>query len=309
MPSGVLQLLVGAVALVALAAGGAAWQAFRDARGLTHERGYVHPRPDGFAFSETPLSAHGLAFEPFETQIDGATVRGWLVPAPGGAKDLAVIALHGRGGDRASALPLAPMLHEAGATVAFIDLRENGLSDGSGRGTGLAMREAEDALAVAADLRARGFARIALYGCSLGASAAIIAAARDRDISAVIAESPIASFRAYARDVFGGRFERFGMGFLADPWAALVVAAAGARQGLGRVTAPADVIGAIAPRPVLLIDGARDAVVTRAHAETLARRAGEGAVLWVAERAGHCDAYAVEPEAFAARVRATLAPR
>lgn len=128
-----------------------------ESRALTNPRGYVQPDPETFRFSETPATQAGLAYEEIAFSVStGETVRGWLVPAAEAQKDIAVIGLHGRGGDRRGMLRHLPMLHDLGAAVLLIDMRENGLSDGQGRGTGLAVREAEDAAAAARELRELG---------------------------------------------------------------------------------------------------------------------------------------------------------
>lgn len=302
-----ISLVISAALLLGvLAAAGVIWLALRDSQMLTHSDGYWFPRPPGYEFPETPLSAHGLAFEPFEATVASATLRGWIVPAPNDAKAWAMIGLHGRGGDRRGGLSLAPLFHDLGAAVVLFDTRETGLSDGSGLGTGLAVREAEDAVAVAAELRARGYRRIGVYGCSLGGSAAIIAGARDERITAVIAESAIADFREYASEVFGAKFRSRGLGLIADWWGHLVVGVTRFRRGLSPVEAPADVIGNITPRPLLLIHAADDGAVMPRHAEKLASHTGQGAELWMLERGGHCGGYKVDPEGYGQRVRAML---
>ena len=104
---------------------------------LTNPPDYVHPREPSFRYARTPLTQHGLSFHDVEIPVPAAgVVRGWLVPGPS-ESDQAVLAVHGRAGDRSAFLPLVPHLHRAGAAVLLIDLRENGLSDGAGRGTGL----------------------------------------------------------------------------------------------------------------------------------------------------------------------------
>jgi hypothetical protein len=73
------------------------------------------------------------------------------------------------------------------------------LSAGAGRGMALGIRESEDAIAAAAEMRRRGYDKVIVLGCSLGGSSAILAAARDGTIDGVIAESPLASFRSLRR--------------------------------------------------------------------------------------------------------------
>lgn len=300
-------LLIAAVVAGAVALPLAA--AWRESLRLTNPGGYVHPLPADFSFGATPASAHGLPYEDFEVvAINGVRIRGWLMPAAGDATDMAVVMLHGRAGDRISLLPHARIAHDAGASVALIDLRENGQSDGAGRGTALAMREAEDGVLVAEAMRRRGYAKVVLFGCSLGASAAILAAARDPKISGVIAEGTIQSFEAYFSDVTAARLARLGLEarWLASAWGRMVVFVTQLRLGLRPLERPIDRIEAIAPRPVLLIHGAQDAEVPPTHGRDLANRGGSNVDLWVMQDANHCNGYAVAPAAYTARLQRFL---
>ncbi|HRE42901.1 MAG TPA: alpha/beta fold hydrolase [Terricaulis sp.] len=277
---------------------------------LTNPPGYRQPDPRAFTYTRTPRSELGLEFEDISFAAPSQEViRAWLVPAPEDAKRVAAVLVHGRGGDRAAVMGFMPLLHELGAGVVAIDLRENGLSAGSGRGTTIGMREAEDVAAAAAEMRRRGYERVVLIGCSLGASASILAAARDASIDGVFADSPIAYFDRFVAEIADKRLAKFGV---SAPWATAiwgraVLALTRARLGLNDYEASADAVGRIAPRPVLLAYGAQDDVTAPAtHGQALAAQAGEGASLWVVEGAGHCEAPFASPDAYRARILALL---
>ncbi len=299
--------LVVALAVVVLFSA-AAW---RDSMLLTNPPDYRQPDPESFEFAQTPRSAAGLDFDNIEFSAPGGeAIRGWHVPAPDDAKRLAVIVLHGRGGDRTLALGLLESLHELNAGVAAIDLRENGLSAGAGRGTAIGMREAEDAVAAAAEMRQRGYEKVVLLGCSLGASAAILAAARDASIDGVIADSPLSSFDRYVAETADARMARFGVSapWTTAIWGRIVVAVTRARLGLRDFERPVDAIARIAPRPVLMIYGAKDAVTPPdTHGQALAAHAGAEASLWIVDGGGHCDSAYIAHEAYRARLAAFLA--
>jgi pimeloyl-ACP methyl ester carboxylesterase len=280
--------------------------AFRHSRRLTNPPGYKHPRPSGFRYPVDPLTAQGLAFENVALSTpSGETIRGWLVPGSPTLRD-AILAVHGRAGDRTAFLPLLGDLHEAGAAVLLIDLRENGTSDGAGRGMALGMREAEDVAIAARELRARRYTNIIALGCSLGASAAIIAAAREPAISGVIADSALSSISAFVADESRRRIRKIGIELAgaADAWAALVTAISTIRLGFSTLTDPAEIIAGISPRPVLLIYGDQDESVPVSHAEALHARAGRPASLWIVQGVGHCGALSADRRAYASRVLA-----
>lgn len=297
----VLPLVIGLVGLAALCA--AVWL---ESMALTNPRGYRQPDPSSFAFAQTPRTAAGLDYEDIEFAApNNEPLRGWLIPAADDAKRLAVIVLHGSGGDRSGALGIAPMLHEAGAAVAAIDLRENGLSGGSGRGQAIGIREAQDAIAAAAEMRRRGYDKVVLLGCSLGASAAILAAAQDDSIDGVIADSALSSFDRFVAEVADRRLARFGLRaeWATAIWGRAVIALTRARLDLRGFERPEDAIERIAPRPVALIYGGEDSLTSaNTHGEILMSRAGAGTSLWRVEGAGHCSASSVDPEGYRARV-------
>lgn len=296
-------LAAGFVALAVFCA--AVWL---ESMALTNPRGYRQPDPGSFAFAQTPRTAASLDYEDIEFAApNNKPIRGWLVPAPGDARRLAVIALHGSGGDRTGVLTVLPVLHEAGAAVAAIDMRENGLSAGSGRGQAIGIRESQDAIAAADEMRRRGYEKVVLLGCSLGASAAILAAARDESIDGVIADSALSSFDLYVAEIADRRLARFGVraDWATAIWGRVVIALTRARLGLRGFERPEAAIGRIAPRPVLLIYGAEDSLTPAdTHGEILMGRARAGASLWLVEGAGHCDAYSIDSERYRARVTA-----
>jgi uncharacterized protein len=281
-----------------------------ESRALTNPGGYRQPDPAEFVFTETPETAAGLAYADIAFDVPGGeTVRGWLVPAVQDAKDIAVVALHGRSGDRRGQLGHLSMLNNLGAGVLFIDMRENGLSDGDDRGMALGIREAEDAIAAAQELRARGYEKVILFGCSLGGATAILAAAQDPSIDAVIAESAIADFQAFVAE---GADRRLGMiGISAKSatawWAGLVVDHTRRRIGLSSYVAPVDVIESIAPRPVLLIHGGKDRWVAESHAQALKEKGGPSVDYWLIAEAGHCDGGAFANDEYRARVADLIA--
>jgi uncharacterized protein len=281
-----------------------------ESRALTNPPGYAQPDPDAFVFAETPETAAGLAYENVAFDVhSGETVRGWLVPAAQNRKDVGIVGLHGRGDDRRGLLGHLGTLHNLNAGVLLIDLRENGLSDGDGRGMALGMREAEDAVAATRELRARGYEKVILFGCSLGGTAAILAAAQDPSIDGVISESGLARFEDFVAEGADRRLGKLGIRahWATSRWADAVVDQTRRRIGLSAYVASVDVIEYIAPRPVLLIHGLRDPWVAETHAQALRDKGGPSVDYWQIAEAGHCDGGAVAGEEYRARVAELIA--
>ena len=296
-------LLIASVVLVVIIA---AWV---QSRLLTSPPGYYQPDAETFEFSETPQTAAGLDFQNVSFSAPaGETLRGWLVPAAE-PLDIGIVTLHGRGGDRRAFLGQLGMLNELGAGVLLFDLRENGLSDGAGRGTGLAVREAEDAVAAVSEMRRLGYRRVVVYGCSLGGSAAIIAAGNDPAIDGVVAEGAIATFEAFVADGMDQRLKGRGVNasWVADLWGNTVVRLARWRIGLESYVRAEEAMALIAPRPVLIMHGQEDYVVLQSHAQSLVEAGGENVSYWPIEGAGHCNGYEVAGEDYRARIAEFLA--
>ncbi|MBK7791712.1 MAG: alpha/beta fold hydrolase [Betaproteobacteria bacterium] len=158
-------------------------------RGLLHQGIRASLAAPRIAHEGTP-AALGLGFE--AVRIDTANRRrlhGWLIlpAAPDGTPHPAVIVIHGWGGNAAMMLPLARPLHEAGFAVLFIDARCHGASDGDSFAS--LPRFAEDLEQALAWLAARAgidARRIAVFGHSVGAGAALLAASRRSDVAAVV---------------------------------------------------------------------------------------------------------------------------
>ncbi len=175
-------LIAAAAGLIALGAA-AVHIGFRAPR--VRERGT--PADAGMRFRAVSLPARG-----------GKRLAGWFLEPPdgAGARGPAVIIIHGWGANMEMMLPLARVFYGAGMNVLLFDARNHGASPADGHSS--MPKFAQDALAALDWLRAQGHTGgIALAGHSVGAAAAILAAAwRGEEIAAVVA---IASFAHPAR--------------------------------------------------------------------------------------------------------------
>jgi uncharacterized protein len=143
-------------------------------------------------------------------------------------------------------------------------------------------------------------ARIGVIGFSMGASVAILGAARRPDIQAVVADSPFATHE----DIVTHAIERVTrlpgrqMARLADTF---LNWRAGYRH---RDVRPIDKVAAIAPRPLLIIHGSADRTIPVEHAYRVYAAAGAPKDLWIGEGADHCGTYFLDRPAYCARVAA-----
>jgi alpha-beta hydrolase superfamily lysophospholipase len=305
-------IAIGAGLLVLLALTGVAvWLGSSQAlfppwyRHRTPGQGLVDRSGDEFAarvwqaMVSDPLRDLGLPYEDVEfAASDGSTLRGWLVPGARGA-GAAVVAVHGGGSDRREFLRQTPIFHGAGWATLLFDCREQGISDGRGRGISLGFRESADVSSAVDFLRSRGFARVAAIGTSQGGASVILAGAADPRIAAVVAENPFTSVRDLFRD-------NPGAGRLPPTLLDLMSGLAILRMGGTGMPAPIEVVADIAPRPLLLMHGTDDTAIPHEHSRALYARAGQPKSLWIVDGGRHSMLFNAAREEWSRRVLAVL---
>lgn len=232
---------------------------------------------------------------------DGASLAAWYGPVidPAGT----VIVTHGIASTHRDMVGKSNMLRRLGFNTFVFDFRGHGLSD-PGVVT-LGAREVNDlldAVDLVVGLPGVDLQRVAVIGDSMGGAAAIMAAARDPRIAAVVAES------SYARllETTDDSFQAF-LGVPAFPFAGPVQLMARMFSGVdpGQVN-PADDIGQISPRPVFIIHGQSDRYVPAEVGQELFEAAGEPRVIWQPPSVGHVGAFSQRLGEYAVRVNAFL---
>ena len=259
--------------------------------------------------SSDPLAPRDLVVEEvrFKTGADnalteaGVELAGWTIHSVHGAP--AVVLVHGFKSSRQEMLPWARFIHDAGYNVLLFDTRGCGRSGGTTVGLG-ATEPRDISLAVEAARDQFGTTKVAVLGISLGAGAAILSAADDPRVSAVIADSAWTD-----QDLQLSRLSFLPLGAVRVPLPPYGIAAVNAMVSADVAKArPLDAIARISPRPILLIHSADDdnATTPVEGARALFAAAGEPKELWVAPRGGHVGAINAFPDEYRARVLAFL---
>jgi dipeptidyl aminopeptidase/acylaminoacyl peptidase len=235
----------------------------------------------------------------FTSADDAIRISGWFFAAPGAPPAPAIVMCHGIWTGRRECLPLALRFRAAGYNVLCFDFRAHGQS--GGRFTSVGHRETNDVVGAVEYLQRRpevDTSRIGVIGFSMGAAATIQAAARSPEIAAVVADSAYAAFLDAAKYSFSlvTRVPHFPMAPIAMRWAKWI-ANVDANQ-----LRPLDVIGRIAPRPILIAHGALDEIVPVRHARMLFKAAGEPKELWIAPDAHHVGARDTDPDTYFLKV-------
>jgi pimeloyl-ACP methyl ester carboxylesterase len=133
----------------------------------------------------TPASFE-LASEDVEIRsADGLALRGWWVPATSARGS--VVLVHGLNRSRIEHVRKTPFLHDHGWNALAFDLRHHGASEGD-RST-FGWQERLDVRAAVAEARRRSPGPVVVWGVSLGAASAMLAAAEDSGIDGVVCDS------------------------------------------------------------------------------------------------------------------------
>lgn len=258
---------------------------------------HLEPRP----ITANPAE-YGLAYESVEfPSADGITLRGWFIPSENASQT--IIFAHGYESNRLQpsvpALELARTLVNAGFNALLFDLRASGESDGDT--TTLGYHEVKDVYGAVQWLKRQRpdqARQLGLIGFSMGAVTAILAAANEPAIEAVIADSPFSDLRSYLKTnmpIWTG-LPNFPFTWmimtLLPPVIDLDVDAVSPQAVMPRLT-----------QPVLLIHTDQDNVIPASESQILAAAGNPARTqLWLVPSTRHVGAREVNPDVYDARV-------
>jgi alpha-beta hydrolase superfamily lysophospholipase len=216
----------------------------------------------------------GLDFEDVAIESDGgsAPLAAWWIPGRGGDRGPAVVLVHGWESARDRTLPNAQVLHAAGFHVLTFDVRGHGANGGE-RLPLTAAEFGDDTRAAVREALARpDVSAVAVLGHSLGAAGALLAAAAEPRIAAVVSVSAPAGPYRLTRHTF-----RLAKLPLPDPiayplaWLTTRVFLRPRGHTVGAVSATRAARTYLGP--LLLVHGTSDDVVPVANVMRLARAA------------------------------------
>ncbi len=283
------------------------WWGSRGVSTRGDERAWLGPRFEGeewivqrrrqLARAEDP----GRVVEPEMIPCGDVRLRAFRVPQPAGlARPRAVVVLvHGLFRCALEVEDPARMFRRQGCEVWLVDQRNFGGSDRAPATFGI--EESRDLVAVVQHVqKAEGNAGvpIVLFGVSLGTVSIAMALPHLPDVAGVVLDAPVVDFLATARRMMsgprpGGRKSRFSID---EPFQSLVLLSLERWSGndLQDVQPAAALCGLDSRLPVLLIAGENDTKVPAIEVgrlyDSLPMRTGTKE-LWVAEGAGHGDAW------------------
>ena len=204
-----------------------------------------------------------------------------------GGREVGCVVAHGFTGSsrKPHVQAICRELHTAGFGVLAPDLRGHGASDGA---CTAGADEPRDIDACVRWLRAQGYRRVAALGWSMGGSAVLRYAGLGGDADAVVSVSSPGEW--FERGTRAMRLVHWMCEARTGRFATRVVRRTRiAETGWPRVPeAPGEVVGAIAPTPLLIVHGDADHYFPARHVEVLAA-AAPGADVWLEAGMGHAE--------------------
>jgi pimeloyl-ACP methyl ester carboxylesterase len=230
----------------------------------------------------------GLQVENVEfASSDGIALRGWW--NPGDAGKPIVIFTHGLNRSRLELLDRAAESNHKGYGVLLFDLRNHGESGQAY--TTLGVFESRDVCAAGAFMRKTAPDRAqVLWGVSMGASSALLAARQCPGFAAAVSDSSFLSFRETVAHHLGLYFR-----LPAFPIANMIVGLTGLRMGLNPDDGDVEDAVKHIQMPILFIAGGDDRRMPPALAERLLKASSaSGSRLLVVPNAKHGEAIAAD---------------
>lgn len=240
--------------------------------------------------------SESYSFTPFETEVDfedvefptanGRILKGWWLPRPGDRR--VIVAVSGYRGRKEDVLGISSILWRNGYNVLMFDYRAHGPGRAEGELVTLGHRELQDMQAAIKYARSRmENPLMGLLGGSMGASVALLAAARDPEVMAVWADSGFTSQRDIVNHVWQHR-THLPVHPVMDLAGRLFRSRTGHRW---EDFAPIDELPRLGNRPVYFIHGANDSMVPIDHAYRLYAAATGPKDLWIEDDIEHCGVY------------------
>src|SRR2546425_263620 len=248
----------------------------------------------------TTPEAVGISVLPAEfVSQDGIPLRGWWIP--GDRSMPVIIFVHGLNRSRLEMLERGADASRRGYGVLLFDLRNHGES---GRAyTTIGIFESRDVCAASQVVKDRAGNRSQiLWGVSMGASSAILAAKQCPGFSAIISDSSFLSFRDTVAHHLSLIFR-----LPAFPIANLIIAITGYRVGFDPDAGDVEAAVRSIDTPILFIAGAADRRMPPALAERMLNESPSSPKeLLVVPGAGHGEAFSTNRAAYLTSVYSFL---
>lgn len=270
--------------------------------------------PSGLA---SPVISHGAPTTQYQS-ISNASSDGDANASNYTPSRVAVVCVHGAGRDRRAFLRHSKFLSQAGHDVLLFDCGNHGTSDcvpmwplsaWPGRAVSLGKREYQDVNAAVNYVLRRGAKKVVVLGTSQGASSALIAAAKYKNVALLVLENPFVSPDALVSGIVDIVLSRIGVPvirrLLKPPIMWLSLLRTGNMPRYEQIRA-VDFVGQVRA-PVLFVHGTEDIIVNYNQSEELFYKVTHDRKdIWIVNGAAHTQCWFKEPEQFEERVLAFI---
>ena len=272
------------------------------ARRLLHPVTHEPPPYTEEGLIDVPVLPERVEF----TARDGKPLGGWFIPAPDGTPKpwRCVLLLYGYGGYKEQMHEYAKMVHEGGFAALMFDMRGAGLRRSEPITLGYKERwDLMDALRYIQTRPDVDPERIGAFGVSMGGAIALMGAADEPGIKAVVTDSAYADIS----DMIEPGIVAF-LGKLALPFAPLIVRYAETMMGIRRQDIrPEKAAAELGNRPLFVIHGLNDALTHPHSAHKIYEAASGPKELWLLPDCGHGCAPSVAPAEYRKRINGFFA--
>lgn len=271
--------------------------------------------PSRLAF---PVISHGSQTPEYHSSTSNSSSEGSVNASDCTPSQVAVVCVHGAGRDRRAFLRHSKFLSQAGYDVLLFDCGNHGTSDcvpmwpfspWPGRAVSLGKREYQDVNAAVNYVLQRGAEKVVVLGTSQGASAALVAAAKHKNVTMLVLENPFVSPDALVSGIVDVVLARIGVPvvgrLLKTPIVWLSLLRTGNMHRYKQIRA-VDFVGDL-DVPMFFIHGTEDIIVNYKQSEELFYKVThERKDIWIVNGANHTQCWFKEPEQFEARLLAFI---
>ena len=247
-------------------------------------------------------TAYGLPFEDVEFLSRGGDVilSGWYIPGENGRRT--IIMIHGIGGVRSGddAVDLASHLVAHGFSILMFDFRGHGSSEGEFISAGYFERQ--DVLGAFDFLITQGIPSecIGLLGFSMGGATAILSAAEEPAICALVVDSPYAKVsELIAKETARKTFIPELISPMFIPGVKVMTSVV---YGIHLAEMVPEEVVKLLPYPIMVIHGKADTMIPFNHGVRVHQAAHPESVIWLVPGVDHIDAFVTYPEEYVERL-------
>lgn len=228
----------------------------------------------------------GLRYEKisFKTR-DGLTLRGWLIPSSSGDKRT-ILMCHGWGDNKGELLKQTYFLNEQGGfNLVYFDFRSHGESEGEITTIGgLETIDFDAAIEWLRKERPELADSVGVFGLSMGAAVTVASLPKHPDLRCAVVESP---FSDYKTVITRWAWNNMRIPYWPLVWLTTFILRRRVNDPKIDVFNPVESAPLVAPRPLLVIGGEYDRLMTPEDVRKVFAAAREPKQLWMVPEAWH----------------------